>query len=151
MVAVAGAGFAFDSAPGAWMVTLVGSPPEPSSTVPLRYGSSLGPDQTVAGVVVLSVPVTFAWLETTVPLTRVESSVASNSIWICELVVAPPGRVRPETVMEPGVPPLGWVTLVEPPEGVTVTLEIERSPAGRVSVMVTPFNGGQVKFCRSRV
>ena len=29
MVAVAGVGFAFDSAPGAWIVTTVGSPPEP--------------------------------------------------------------------------------------------------------------------------
>src|SRR5690242_9170795 len=102
MVALAGAGFALERGPGAWTVTWVASPPEPRSTVPFTYGSSLGPAQEVGGSVVLSVPVTLAWLETTVPFTRPAASVASKSTWIWELVAAPPGRFSPETVMEPG-------------------------------------------------
>src|SRR6185369_8272070 len=124
----------------------VSSRTEEDRTVNVRVVTGAGPRLAV-GVV----PVRFAWLETTAPSARFSPRVASKSIWIWELVVAPPGRVRPVTVTEPGIPPMGWVTLVDPPAGVTVRLEMEPTPAGRLSVMVMPFIGGQVKFWRSRV
>src|SRR5574342_1199550 len=94
MVAVLGAGDAFDSAPGARICTGVMSDGVPSSAGPLMYGVSLTPDHVVF---VPSIPVRLAWLRTFVPFVRLEARVTSNWIWYWVL----DGRVKPLTVTVP--------------------------------------------------